>query len=124
MIPLTCRGLNDSFWVTTGTTSDGTISSDINLAARSSATVVILMAMSKLEEIMDIFNGAGKSETPVAIIQDATTSQEKIVTGKVKDIYFKAVYEQLSNPAVIIVGEVVNLHLSHFDSCSTRLMKA
>jgi uroporphyrin-III C-methyltransferase len=124
MIPLTCRGLNDSFWVTTGTTSDGTISSDINLAARSSATVVILMAMSKLEEIMDIFNGAGKSETPVAIIQDATTSHEKIVTGKVKDIYFKAVYEQLSNPAVIIVGEVVNLHLSHFDSCSTRLMKA
>jgi uroporphyrin-III C-methyltransferase len=124
MIPLTCRGLNDSFWVTTGTTSAGTISSDIYLAARSSATVIILMAMSKLEEIMDIFKGAGKSETSVAIIQDATTDKEKIVTGKVKDIYFKAVYEELRNPAVIVVGEVVNLHQSHFHSYSTHLMKA
>src|ERR1700712_3204988 len=73
MIPLTCRGINESFWVTTGTTQSGDISGDVELAARSSATVVILMAMSKLESIMDIFTENGKGETPVAIIQDGTT---------------------------------------------------
>src|SRR6185436_12792631 len=36
MIPLTCRGINDSFWVTTGTTQSGNISGDIKLAAQSS----------------------------------------------------------------------------------------
>lgn len=110
MIPLTCRGINESFWVTTGTTKTGEISADIKLAAQSSATVVILMAMSKLEAIMDIFAGFGKSDTPVAIIQDGTTDKEKVAIGTVRDIVFKAQYAGLSNPAIIVVGEVVKLH--------------
>src|SRR5688572_33393054 len=54
-IPLTCRGVNESFWVVTGTNRDNKLSGDIRLAAQSSATIVILMAMSKLEAICDIF---------------------------------------------------------------------
>jgi uroporphyrin-III C-methyltransferase len=112
MIPITCRGISESFWVTTGMTQAGEISKDIYLAAQSSATVIILMAMSKLEKIMDIFVSYGKKETPVAIIQDGTTPKEKIVIGKVKDIAFQAEYANLANPAIIVVGEVVNLHPS------------
>ena len=112
MIPLTCRGINESFWVTTGTTKTGDISADIALAAQSSATVIILMAMSKLEHIMDIFKMHGKSETPVAIIQDGTTAKEKMVIGNVKDIQFRAEHAGLTNPAIIMVGEVVRLHPS------------
>lgn len=109
MIPLTSRGTAESFWVTTGTTQSGDISNDLKLAAQSSATIVILMAMSKLEEIMDIFVAHGKKNTPVAIIQHGTTDQEKIVTGTVQDIFFRSQHAGLSNPAVIVVGEVVNL---------------
>jgi len=112
MIPLTCRGVNESFWITTGTTQSGEISGDIKLAAQSNATVIILMAMSRLEEIMDIFRVNNKSETPVAIIQDGTTKNEKIVIGKVKDIVFKAQFAQLTNPSIIVVGEVVKFHPS------------
>lgn len=114
MIPLTCRGMNESFWVTTGTTQSGDISPDIALAARSSATVILLMAMSRLEAIMDIFCETGKQETPVAIIQDATTPTEKIVTGKVRDICFKSQHAGLSNPAVVVIGEVVSLNRQYF----------
>jgi uroporphyrin-III C-methyltransferase len=110
MIPLTARGVNESFWVTTGTTRTGKVSEDIKLAAQSTATVVILMAMSKLEEIMDIFKGFGKGETPVAIIQDGTTANAKTVIGTVKDISYKAQYTGLTNPAIIVIGEVVRLH--------------
>lgn len=109
MIPLTCRGINESFWVTTGTTRSGEISSDIKLAAQSSATIIILMAMSKLETIMDIFSGFGKGETPVAIIQDGTTKKQKMVIGTVRDIAYRAQYAGLGNPAVIVIGEVVDL---------------
>lgn len=116
MIPITCRGINESFWVTTGTTQHGTISPDIELAAKSSATIVILMAMSKLEAIMDIFSANGKQQTPVAIIQDGTTQKEKCVIGTVKDISFRAQYHHMSNPAIIIVGEVVKLHPSFIQS--------
>jgi len=112
MIPLTCRGINESFWVTTGTTQSGAISPDIHLASKSSATVIILMAMSKLEQIMEIFENNGKGHTPVAIIQDGTTKKEKMVIGEVRDIFFKAQYAGITNPAIIMVGDVVNLHPS------------
>lgn len=112
MIPLTCRGINESFWVTTGTTQSGGISADLKLAAQSSATVIILMAMSKLETIMDLFTAYGKKDTPVAIIQDGTTHKEKMIIGTVKDIAFRSQNAGISNPAVIIIGEVVLLHPS------------
>lgn len=111
-IPVTCRGIAESFWVTTGTTQAGTISLDIKLAAQSSATVVILMAMSKLEPIMEIFSAHGKHETPVAIIENGTTENARIVIGTVQDIYFRAQYAGLSNPAIIMIGDVVRLHTS------------
>ena len=110
MIPLTCRGINESFWVITGTTRMDEISADIRLAARSSATVIILMAMSKLEIIADIFKEEGRAETPVAIIQNGTTAKEKMITGKIKDIYFRSQHAGLGNPAIILIGEVVNLN--------------
>ncbi|RFM36705.1 uroporphyrinogen-III C-methyltransferase [Chitinophaga silvisoli] len=109
MIPLTSRGVTESFWVTTGTTLTGDISGDIELAARSTATVIILMAMSKLEAIMEIFARHGKKDLPVAIIQEATTGRDKMVVGTVTDIYYKSQHEGMANPAVIVVGEVVRL---------------
>jgi uroporphyrin-III C-methyltransferase len=110
MIPLTARGMSESFWVTTGTTRAGDLSNDIALAAQSSATVVILMAMSKLEQIISIFTQSGKADTAVAIIQDGTTPKEKILLGTVADILVKNKQAGLSNPAIIIIGNVVNLH--------------
>lgn len=109
MIPVTARGINESFWVVTGTTQSGGLSTDIQLAAQSSATVIILMAMSKLEQITEIFCTHGKSDTPVAIIQNGTLPDQKMVTGQVKDIYFRSQHAGLENPAIIIIGEVVNL---------------
>ena len=112
MIPLTNRGMAESFWVTTGTTRSGDISNDIKLVAQSSATAIILMAMSKLEAVMDIFSKYGKQDTPVAIIQNGTTPEEKWIIGSVKDIVFKAEFAAITNPAIIVIGEVVRLHPS------------
>jgi uroporphyrin-III C-methyltransferase len=106
-IPVTKRGASESFWVITGTTKAHKISNDIALAAKSSATVVILMGMSKLSEITTLFKTEGKSETPVAIIQEGTTTNEKIAIGTVATIEAEVMKHQLSNPAIIIIGEVV-----------------
>jgi uroporphyrin-III C-methyltransferase len=71
------------------------------------------MAMSKLEEIMDIFASHGKSNTAVAIIQEGTTSRQRVIYGTVKDILYRAEAAGITNPAVIVVGDVVNLGLKH-----------
>lgn len=106
-IPVTLRGASESFWVITGTTRNHEMSGDIALAARSSATVVILMGMSKLQAIMDLFRREGKGELPVAIIQDGTSERQKIGTGTVDTIVQIAEEGELANPAIIIIGEVV-----------------
>ncbi len=122
-IPLTLRGVSESFWVTTGTTRSGDISNDVQLAAQSSATVVILMAMSKLDDIMQIFRNFGKQQTPVAIIQNGSTPEEKIIFGNVNDIAFKAEHHQMTNPSIIIVGEVINHRNSFQNSSESQISK-
>lgn len=106
-IPLTRRGVSESFWVITGTTKAHQLSDDIKVAAQSTATVVILMGMGKLKEITEIFALAGKSETPIAIIQNGTTQFEKVGFGTIQTICEVVKKEQLSNPAIIIIGDVV-----------------
>lgn len=106
-IPVTKRGASESFWVITGTTRDHQLSSDIELAAKSSATVVVLMGMAKLAPIMDLFKKEGKSETAVAVIQNGTTKRERIAVGTVNTITEEVAGLGLSNPAIIIIGEVV-----------------
>ncbi len=106
-IPVTKRGFTESFWVITGTTKNHRLSSDVRLAAKSNATVVILMGMSKLAEIVSLFEKAGKKQTPIAIIQNGTLANEKIAVGTIGSIADEVKKKQLSNPAIIIIGEVV-----------------
>lgn len=106
-IPLTKRGSSESFWVITGTTKAHAISSDVALAAKSTATVVILMGMGKLEEIVSIFSAEGKQKTPIAIIQNGTTKEEKFGVGTIDTICDVVKEQQLANPAIIVIGEVV-----------------
>jgi uroporphyrin-III C-methyltransferase len=114
-IPLTKRGSSESFWVITGTTKAHTISSDVALAAKSTATVVILMGMGKLEEIVSIFSSEGKQKTPIAIIQNGTTKEEKFGVGTIDTICNVVKEKQLANPAIIVIGEVVEKRV-HLDS--------
>lgn len=107
-IPLTARGFSDGFWVITGHKADGSISDDIALAAQSSATVVILMGMSRLARIAELFEQSGRGEVSAAIIQNASTAYQKKGIGKAKDLVKIAAENRLSNPALIVIGDVIN----------------
>ena len=106
-ISLTKRGVSESFWVITGTTSDRKLSKDVYLAAQSTATIVILMGMSKLPEIVEVFKQFDKADVPTAIIQNGTTASEKIGLGTINSIEETVYQKQLSSPAIIVIGEVV-----------------
>ena len=107
-IPVTKRGAAESFWVITGTTKEHQLSEDVHLAAKSNATVVILMGMSKLGSIVELFKKEGKAQLPVAIIQNGTTPEEKIGIGTINTIEKEIERQKLTNPAIIIIGEVVS----------------
>jgi len=108
-IPLTSRGISESFWVITGTTKSHLLSKDLSLAAQSTATVVILMGLHKLDEIVAIYAQIGKTDEPIAIIQNGTLENQKIVTGKISNIQPLAKISEIASPAIIVIGQVAAL---------------
>jgi uroporphyrin-III C-methyltransferase len=106
-IPLTSRKVSESFWVITGTTQTGAISDDIAHAAKSTATVVILMGLRKINDIMKLFHDNGKDNTPVAVIQNGTLPNERVIVGSVSTIAELVAHEDIGSPAIIVIGEVV-----------------
>ncbi len=116
-IPLTKRGSSESFWVITGTTKSHKLSQDVYLAAKSNATVVILMGMSKLSEIVSIFAAENKQNIAVAIIQNGTTEKEQFGLGTVATIEKVVSEKELSSPAIIVIGEVVRQRVKLASIC-------
>jgi uroporphyrin-III C-methyltransferase len=106
-IPLTKRGVNESFWVITGTLSSGEMSNDIAIAAKSSATIIVLMGVSHLQKIADVIIEMRSPHEPIALVQQATLAEQKVVVGTVSDIIQRVVEANLSSPAVIVIGKVV-----------------
>jgi uroporphyrin-III C-methyltransferase len=109
-IPLTHRAISEGIWMITGTKKDGTLSSDLKLAMQSNATVVIYMGMKQLAVIAATYTEQGKGKTPAAIIQHASLPKQKIACGFAEDLPAMAAQHQLTYPALIIIGEVVNFH--------------
>jgi len=108
-IPITSRGVSESFWVVTGTVSSGEISKDLNIAAASSATIIVLMGLSHLAEVANIISMNRGVGEPMAVIQHASLPTQKVVVGTAKNIHAVSMNENISSPAVIIVGKVVDL---------------
>jgi uroporphyrin-III C-methyltransferase len=106
-ISLTKRHVSESFWVLTGTTSQRKLSKDVALAAKSTATIVVLMGMGKLSQIVQCFKNEGRQEEAIAVIQNGTTPQEKIGVGTIATIEAIVEEKQLGAPAIIVVGKVV-----------------
>jgi uroporphyrin-III C-methyltransferase len=107
-IPLTKRGVNESFWVITGTLSNGEMSGDIRLAAQSTATLVVMMGFSHLRQIANLIAQFRSPDEPIAIVQHATFKEEKIIIGTASTIEAIATSQGIGTPAVIVIGQVVN----------------
>jgi uroporphyrin-III C-methyltransferase len=74
-------------------------------------TVVIYMGTEKLELIIEkIRNGSIKDDTKVAIIQNGTLKNQRVITGEISNIVKKAKHEDIKPPAIIIIGDTINLN--------------
>jgi uroporphyrin-III C-methyltransferase len=109
-IPVTHRGIAESFWVITATTQHGELSADILDAAKSNATVVVLMGLSKLKQITELYKLQNKSNTKIAIIQNGSLPTENVALGTIETIVNEVKEQNIQSPAIIVIGEVVKFH--------------
>jgi len=81
------------------------------LLARSRGTIVILMGVANLPKIADALTRNGKSgSTPVAIIERGLRTDRRVTTGPLSRIGVLAHEHGVKPPAVIVIGDVVNLY--------------
>ena len=110
-IPVTHRGTSTSFTVISASLSSGELNPDVKYAAQSNGTAVILMGLTKLDEIVSLYKRAGKFETGIAIISNGSLPNEQIIRGTISNIQYKFEETPVPSPAIIVVGEVVSLQL-------------
>lgn len=119
-IPLTHRELSSSVSFITGTDREGKEWSDAAWLkiATATDTLCILMGMRRIREICEALVRGGRSaQTPAAVIMWGARPEQRVCVAPLGELAQRAGEMGLSNPAVIVVGEVVALRdqLSWFE---------
>ncbi len=111
-IPVTHRGVASSFAVITGHEDPAKGETAIGWSHLATAvdTLVFLMGVKNLPDIVSQLTSSGRPpETPVAVVQQGTTPEQRTVTGTLADIVELVDQAGISPPAIAVVGEVVGL---------------
>ena len=109
-IPLTHREFAQSCIFTTGHLSDGSVNLNWAALIQSQQTIAIYMGLHGLAKICAGFVEHGMSPAmPAALIQQGTTSEQKVLTATVADLPTIAEREAVRPPCMVIIGEVVRL---------------
>jgi len=121
-IPMTKRGVSSSFWVMTATKRDGSFSRDLVHAAKSSTTMVLLMGIRKLIQIADEVINYRDGITPMAVIQNGTSANERCVIATLGTIKNHIEQVDIEMPGIIVIGDVVADHPSFFEEEVQRVL--
>ena len=111
-IPVTHRDATSSFAVITGHEKPGKEVSSINweLISTGIGTLVFLMGVENLEHIVENLIKNGRDPyTPVALIRRGTMPDQEVVSGRLDNIVARVREAGLKPPAIIVVGETVDL---------------
>lgn len=78
--------------------------------AKSVDTIVVMMGLSRIGKICEqLVDGGLKKNTPVAVIENGTTTKHRMVKGDLSNISKKVKTAKIRPPSIIIIGKVVDL---------------
>lgn len=111
-VPVTHRGVSQEFHVISVHVAPGDPRSTVDWPglARSSGTLILLMAVERIKEIAETLVRDGRSpETPVMVVQDGTLPTQRAVTATLSTVAERVTAAGVRPPAIVIVGEVVKV---------------
>ena len=110
-IPLTHRDHSQSVRFVTGFLKAGAPNNNFKSFLNTDETVVFYMGLHSLARLTEGLIEAGRSsETPIAIVSNASMSNQQVLTGTLATITKLQEQNQLPTPALLIMGDVVALH--------------
>ena len=113
-IPVTHRGLSRGLHIVTAHTSDTPdgLPADFDNLAKLEGTLVFLMGLAQAERIAQRLMAAGKSpDTPAAVLSGGNSKNPACIRTTLEDLPQAA--KKIQPPAIILVGEVAAVDLSH-----------
>ncbi|MFD7828404.1 uroporphyrinogen-III C-methyltransferase [Kitasatospora sp. NPDC059803] len=116
-VPVTHRGMTHEFTVISGHVGpeDERSLTNWEAAAKMRGTLVLLMAVDKIGAIAAKLVEHGRpGDTPVAIVQEGTTAAQRRVDATLATVAATVEAERIKPPAVIVVGDVVNVLAAAF----------
>ncbi|HZW87308.1 MAG TPA: siroheme synthase CysG [Gallionella sp.] len=109
-IPLTHRDHAHTCLFVTGHLKDGTMNLDWDVLVRPKQTVVVYMGLHGLDRLcVELIKHGLPNTTPIAIVQQGTTQNQRVVIGTLETLPGMAAIEKLQAPTLIIIGGVVTL---------------
>jgi uroporphyrin-III C-methyltransferase/precorrin-2 dehydrogenase/sirohydrochlorin ferrochelatase len=109
-IPLTHRKLADGVSFVTARLSPGSGEPDWERLAGLDHTLAIYMPVQRLDDITKGLIRHGRpAQTPAALVEHGTTARQRRISGTLANIAQHAVAGQVGSPALLLVGEVVEL---------------
>ena len=106
-IPITARGYASGFTVVSAHLKGNSVNLDwIDLLGKENHTVVVLMGLSRVNEIVEEAQKLGISKNkPCAIISNASRPDQKVVTTTLHQLVIDA--KDIARPAILVFGDVV-----------------
>ena len=112
-IPVSHRGIATSFHIITGhekAESNGELSLDFETLAKNQGTLIFLMGIANMDFIAKRLMECGKDpKTPLAYIEKGTTPYQRTVMATLETAGETIVRENVTAPAITIMGGVVEL---------------
>ena len=109
-IPLTYRNVSQSVRFVTGHRAENVVNLDWPELTSQDQTLVIYMGLVGLEQIATNMMAHGcEPERPVAVIENATYPEQRVVTGSLSNIYERVSAASIDGPSVVVIGKVVEL---------------
>lgn len=109
-IPLTHRGVATSVRFLTGCYQTNTAFDGLKSTYQPDETLVFYMGLHALEKVVNHLKDDLPSNTPVAIISNASLPNQQVLVGQLENIVEKQAVTNLPAPAIIIVGKVADLY--------------
>ena len=107
-IPITHRAVSRAFTVVTGHEALHSSPVDWGAAARLGGTLVVLMGVERRAELAERMMAEGMArDTPVAVVIDATTPDQRVWRGRLDELGSA----EVASPAVMVIGAVAALPL-------------
>lgn len=109
-IPATMRGINRAVILTTGHAVGTDEDLDWQALAKTGQPIIVYMGLKNLPLIAEALLAGGlPADTPAAVVVQATTAHERVVTATLSTLAGEAEKAGIGAPALIVIGHIVSM---------------